>query len=96
MSGAFCLMLHSHIPYCKKSGVWPAGEEWLFEAMNECYIPLLKVLRRLVLEGIRPGIAVGVAPDEDAAVRRRRIDPRLDRAGGKGVHDVPVGVGDDR
>ncbi len=62
MSGAFCLMLHSHIPYCKKSGVWPAGEEWLFEAMNECYIPLLKVLRRLVLEGIRPGIAVGVVP----------------------------------
>ena len=62
MSGTFCLMLHSHIPYCKKSGVWPAGEEWLFEAMNECYIPLLSVLRRLHMEGIRPGIAVGVVP----------------------------------
>jgi 1,4-alpha-glucan branching enzyme len=62
MSGTFCLMLHSHIPYCKKSGVWPAGEEWLFEAMNECYIPLLTVLRRLHLEGIRPEIAVGVVP----------------------------------
>ncbi len=60
--GAFCLMLHSHIPYCKKSGVWPAGEEWLFEAMNECYIPLLIVLRRLFLEGIRPGITIGVVP----------------------------------
>jgi 1,4-alpha-glucan branching enzyme len=62
MSGTFCLMLHSHIPYCRKSGVWPAGEEWLFEAMNECYIPLLRVLRRLVLEGIRPGITIGVVP----------------------------------
>ena len=62
MSGSFCLVLHSHIPYCRKSGVWPAGEEWLFEAMNECYIPLLIALRRLVLEGIRPGITVGVVP----------------------------------
>jgi 1,4-alpha-glucan branching enzyme len=62
MAGSFCLVLHSHIPYCKKSGVWPAGEEWLFEAMNECYIPLLIALRRLVLEGIRPGITVGVVP----------------------------------
>ncbi len=62
MSGTFCLMLHSHIPYCRKSGVWPAGEEWLFEAMNECYIPLLTVLRRLLLSGIRPGITIGVVP----------------------------------
>ncbi|MBN2223273.1 MAG: glycoside hydrolase family 57 protein [Deltaproteobacteria bacterium] len=62
MSGTFCLMLHSHIPYCRKSGVWPAGEEWLFEAMNECYIPLLTVLRRLHLSGIRPGITIGVVP----------------------------------
>jgi len=62
MSATFCLMLHSHIPYCKKSGVWPAGEEWLFEAINECYIPLLTVLRRLHLEGIRPGITIGIVP----------------------------------
>ncbi len=62
MAGSFCLVLHSHIPYCKKSGVWPAGEEWLFEAMNECYIPLLTVLRRLHLEGIRPGITIGIVP----------------------------------
>jgi predicted glycosyl hydrolase (DUF1957 family) len=40
MAGILALMLHCHIPYCRKSGVWPAGEEWLFEAMNETYIPL--------------------------------------------------------
>ncbi len=55
-------MLHCHIPYCRKSGVWPAGEEWLFEAMNETYIPLLRVLRGFQMDGLRPGIMIGVVP----------------------------------
>ena len=58
----FSLMLHSHIPYCRKSGVWPAGEEWIFEAMNETYIPLLMVLRRFKLDDIRPRLMIGVVP----------------------------------
>ena len=62
MPGTFALMLHSHIPYCRKSGVWPAGEEWLFEAMNETYIPLLKVLRDLHYDGIRPRLMIGLVP----------------------------------
>ena len=62
MAGIFSLMLHCHIPYCRKSGVWPAGEEWLFEAMNETYIPLLRVLRGFQMDGLRPGIMIGVVP----------------------------------
>ncbi|HVN95280.1 MAG TPA: 1,4-alpha-glucan branching protein domain-containing protein [Syntrophorhabdaceae bacterium] len=62
MPGVFALMLHSHIPYCRKSGVWPAGEEWLFEAMNETYIPLLRALKALYLDGIKPRIMVGFVP----------------------------------
>ena len=44
--GYFGLVLHGHIPWCKKSGTWPAGEEWLMEAMNETYIPMLNVSLR--------------------------------------------------
>ena len=62
MPGIFSLMLHCHIPYCRKSGVWPAGEEWLFEALNETYIPLLRVLRGFQMDGLRPGIMIGVVP----------------------------------
>ncbi|HQP29965.1 MAG TPA: DUF1957 domain-containing protein [Deltaproteobacteria bacterium] len=62
MPGMFALMLHSHIPYCRKSGVWPAGEEWLFEAMHETYIPLLTALRALHYDGIRPRVMVGLVP----------------------------------
>jgi 1,4-alpha-glucan branching enzyme len=62
MNGTFSLMLHAHIPYCRKSGVWPAGEEWLFEAMNETYIPLLSILRRFQMKNIKPRIMIGIVP----------------------------------
>jgi len=42
--------------------VWPAGEEWLFEAMNETYIPLLMVLRQFKLDNIRPRLTIGIVP----------------------------------
>ncbi|MCU0578926.1 MAG: 1,4-alpha-glucan branching protein [Desulfobacterota bacterium] len=62
MAGLLALMLHCHIPYCRKSGVWPAGEEWLFEALNETYVPLLQVLRGFQMDGLKPGIMIGVVP----------------------------------
>ncbi len=62
MNTVFSLMLHSHIPYCRKSGVWPAGEEWLFEAMNETYLPLLMILRQFQMDNIRPRLMIGVVP----------------------------------
>ncbi|MBD3351012.1 MAG: DUF1957 domain-containing protein [Candidatus Lokiarchaeota archaeon] len=62
MTGIFSLMLHAHIPYCRKSGVWPAGEEWLFEAMHETYIPLLMMLRRFQRANYKPHIMIGVVP----------------------------------
>ena len=60
--GYFGLVLHGHIPWCKKSGTWPAGEEWLFEAMNETYIPMLNVLRELKDEGIKTAITINITP----------------------------------
>jgi 1,4-alpha-glucan branching enzyme len=60
--GYFGLVLHGHIPWCKKSGRWPAGEEWLFEAMNETYIPLLNVLREFKERGIKTAITINITP----------------------------------
>ena len=62
MLGNVSLMLHAHMPYCKKSGVWPAGEEWLFEAMNETYVPLLSIFRSFQRQNLRPRIMMGVVP----------------------------------
>ena len=60
--GYFGLILHGHIPWCKKSGTWPAGEEWLMEAMSETYIPMLNILRELKEKGIKTAITINVSP----------------------------------
>ena len=60
--GAFCLVLHSHLPYVLAHGKWPHGMDWLNEAASETYVPLLNVLYDLVEEGISPKITVGITP----------------------------------
>jgi 1,4-alpha-glucan branching enzyme len=42
--GALALVLHTHMPYVEGFGTWPSGEEWLWEAMASCYLPLADLL----------------------------------------------------
>jgi 1,4-alpha-glucan branching enzyme len=39
-----CLVLHGHLPYVLRHGLWPHGEDWLYEAAAETYLPLLAVI----------------------------------------------------
>jgi 1,4-alpha-glucan branching enzyme len=48
--GRLALVLHTHMPYVEGFGRWPFGEEWLWEAIATCYLPLLdRVLGRAPL-----------------------------------------------
>ena len=60
--GAFTFVLHSHLPYCRKAGRWPHGEEWIHEAASETYIPLLNALNDLIADGLRPRLTIGITP----------------------------------
>ena len=60
--GAFTLVLHSHLPYCRMAGRWPHGEEWIHEAAAETYIPLLNALYDLYEEGVSYRLTVGLTP----------------------------------
>jgi len=42
--GALAIVLHTHMPYVEDFGTWPFGEEWLWEAIAGCYLPLLDLL----------------------------------------------------
>jgi 1,4-alpha-glucan branching enzyme len=42
--GELAIVLHTHMPYVEGFGTWPFGEEWLWEAMATCYLPLLDLL----------------------------------------------------
>jgi 1,4-alpha-glucan branching enzyme len=44
--GALAIVLHTHMPYVEGFGTWPFGEEWLWEAIACCYLPLLDLLDR--------------------------------------------------
>ncbi len=59
---AFTFVLHSHIPYCRRAGRWPHGEEWLHEAAAETYVPLLNALYDLRDEGVPFKLTVGLTP----------------------------------
>ncbi|HEV8574897.1 MAG TPA: 1,4-alpha-glucan branching protein, partial [Dehalococcoidia bacterium] len=60
--GAFTFVLHSHIPYCRRAGQWPHGEEWIHEAALETYLPLLRALWDLRDEGVQFKSTIGLTP----------------------------------
>lgn len=60
--GSFVFMLHSHLPYYRKHGMWPFGEENLYECMVHSYIPLLNAINELLDEGIKAKLTIGLTP----------------------------------
>jgi 1,4-alpha-glucan branching enzyme len=60
--GAFTFVLHSHLPYVRKAGRWPHGEEMIHEATAETYVPLLDALYDLKNDGYEPKLTIGLTP----------------------------------
>lgn len=55
-------MLHGHLPWVRRHGTYPCGEEWLFQAASESLLPLLGVLERLARDGHRDVLTLGLTP----------------------------------
>lgn len=63
MSGSLALLLHAHLPFVRHPERDSADEErWLFEAVSESYIPLIRMLTRLLNEGITSRLTLSVSP----------------------------------
>ncbi|HEY8368757.1 MAG TPA: 1,4-alpha-glucan branching protein domain-containing protein [Thermodesulfobacteriota bacterium] len=60
--GALAFVLHSHLPYVIAHGRWPHGTDWLNEAAAETYVPLVRMLDRLLAEGRRPRLTIDLSP----------------------------------
>jgi 1,4-alpha-glucan branching enzyme len=60
--GSFCLVLHGHVPYVLRHGVWPHGEDWLYEAAAETYLPLLAAIDECEYMNGNPRLTVGLTP----------------------------------
>ena len=82
--GYLSLILHAHLPFVRHPGneIY-LEEEWLFEAITECYIPLLRVLNQLVEEAIDFRLTISLSPPlismlEDSHLQSKYIN-YLDR-----------------
>lgn len=63
IKGYWIPILHSHLPFVKHPDYENFLEEhWLFEAITECYIPLLKRLKKLDDEGVNFKLTTSVTP----------------------------------
>ncbi len=60
--GSLCLVLHGHLPYVLRHGVWPHGEDWLYEAAAETYLPILAMIDECVFLSARPTMTIGLTP----------------------------------
>lgn len=57
------LLLHAHLPFVRHPEQERFHEEtWLFEAVTECYLPLLNLLERLAGEGAEFQISLSLTP----------------------------------
>lgn len=61
--GLLSIILHAHLPYVRHPEYDSFFEEnWLFEAMTECYIPLINLLDRLNKEPIDYRLTLSLSP----------------------------------
>lgn len=61
--GSLLLLLHAHLPFVRHPEYSDFLEErWLFEAMTETYIPLLRMLEQLESENVPFNLTMSVTP----------------------------------
>lgn len=77
IKGYVSIVLHSHLPFVRHPEVHDALEErWLFEAMNECYIPLIEVYDKLIKDKIKFKITMSITPPLMAMLEDEYLNKR--------------------
>lgn len=62
-TGELALVLHAHLPYVRSSEPGSLEEDWYFEALQECYLPLLAILEASAADPAqRPRLTLGLSP----------------------------------
>lgn len=63
MAGDLALILHAHLPFVRHpEHEHFLEEEWLFEAISETYIPLLRMLQRLLNDAVPFKLTTSITP----------------------------------
>lgn len=74
--GYVALVLHAHLPFVRHpESDYVLEEEWLYEAITETYVPLLRVFRGLIQDGVNFKLTMSMTPPLMAMLR----DPLLQK-----------------
>jgi 1,4-alpha-glucan branching enzyme len=80
MQGYLCLVLHAHLPFVRHPEHETFLEEnWLFEAITESYLPLLRIFRGWQRDGIRARVSLTLSPTLCAMLQDPLLRSRYDR-----------------
>ena len=61
--GYLVLVLHGHQPFVRHPDIdHPQEEDWLFETLTDCYLPITWVCEELLDEGIKAGLTLSLSP----------------------------------
>jgi 1,4-alpha-glucan branching enzyme len=78
--GSLAIVLHAHLPWVRHPEHDRFLEEhWLFEAVAECYLPLLANLRAWTRDGVDWALTLGVTPTLGAMWDDRLLRSRIER-----------------
>jgi len=78
--GYLALILHSHLPYVRHPEYTDClEEEWLFQAVSECYAPLSAMLRRLERDDVPGSLAISFSPTLCEMLRDHLLRERCKR-----------------
>ena len=76
-TGSFALILHAHLPFVRHPEHEDFLEEdWLFEAITETYLPLLRMMRRLADDGVAFKLTMSLTPTLCAMLRDELLQQR--------------------
>jgi 1,4-alpha-glucan branching enzyme len=84
--GYLAFVLHAHLPFVRHpEHARHLEERWLYEALLECYLPLVEAFDRMASEGVPFALTMSVTPPLASMMRdpllRQRFQEHLERMG---------------
>ncbi len=76
--GQLALVLHAHLPFVRSAETGSLEEDWFFQALMECYLPILNVLEKANKSKNQvPRITIGISPTLLSLLSDREITQRF-------------------
>jgi 1,4-alpha-glucan branching enzyme len=77
-AGDLAIVLHAHLPFVRSSEPGSLEEDWYFQALQECYLPLLAVLEAAADDPLQaPRLTLGLSPTLLSLLADRALNARF-------------------